>query len=1073
MGVIMLGLNAYNVLPKESVPDISINTFLVQTIYTGASVQDVESLITNPIEDVLESLDDVTDITSDSQMGTSQIMVSFEEGADMDQAEIDISKELNSLNLPEGAMDPFYIRFETGEMPIMSMTLTGDYNLTDLKVYAEILEDEMESISGIKSVDVSGGYDREIRVVVDFNSLSEYGVDINSVKNALQLSNINMPAGSKTLDKEEYNIRVDESFKSIEDIKNLVIYSNQKGTIFLSDVAEVSDSFKDPSTYSSTYVKGTNSTKKSTPAIYLTVFRESGYDIIGPATEIRELMDEAAGTLYPEDVVMLITSDQSVDVERDLNTVINNALSGLLTVIVVLFIFIGLNESLIVAAVIPLSLFISFVVMQYTGMTFNSISLLGYIIALGLLVDNAIVVMENVDRLREEGLDRNAAAKIGSNQVGPAIFAATITTICAFLPIAIMPGMIGKFLGIMPRAVMYTIGASLVVSVLITPALCARFLPKFKKDGKKYKLPKSMKNIVSVIFVMALVLFAFSDGGNVGAIPVIAAIFFGLLMILKEWIVARREKHPERPSFTEKYRVFVYSILQSWKKKALVLGLSFAVFVMAIMSIPMGILELELFPVEDPTSLTINIETPIGSLMEDTQKVVDVLEAKLFEYEEMESFSITIGQGGGNSMLGGGSGKNVAKIDVELIPIEDRSKTGNEIVTELRAVSKAIPGTVIEIEGASEMGPPTSGKDISLGIKGNDLEQVQQYAEMYYDILTTVEGVQEVAISTADGLKEVNIDIDNNRATHYGLNISSISQEIRNRISGTKVGVYKEEGDEYDVSIYYPEDRITSLSDIENMYFKANSGALIPFSEFAEITLTEGMEKISHENGKRIVTIDANVDPDLNATVVSKKFEELIAHIELPKGVERVTGGQMEDMAEQTGNLMFSFIVALLLVYIVLVIQFNSLLQPIVIMFSVPFALIGVFFGLIVTGNNLGMYAMMGTVALVGIAVNDAIVLIDYTNYLRGIGVKTKEAVAEAVKTRFIPVIATSLTTIGGVLPLAIYNKSFSQLGYAIIFGLFASTVLTLLIVPILYNGIHNVSKKFTEKTGLMTEDSI
>lgn len=1063
VSILLAGVYMYNIMPKEVVPDISMNQLVVYTIYPGASTSDVENLVTDEIEKLVEGLAEVEGVTSDTSTGVSQVIVTFDENADMDQAELDVNNAISDAKLPEGVMDPYVMVIEVGEIPIMTMTVTGDYDLVALKAFGETLQDHIEGIDGIREVELSGGYEREIQIIVDFNRLREYGISTDQLKNALQASNINLPAGEQTLDQEVMNIRVDEAFTSAEDIENLVLYSNQNQTVFLKDVAEVKDGYATPDEYSLVYIRDHSEEETATPAIYLSVFRESGYDIVGPCETINGYLDAAPGTDIPDDIEIIVTSDFSEDVNENLSTVMNNAIGGLLSVVIVLFIFIGLNESLIVSMVIPLSLFISMVVMEFVGITLNTISMTGFIIALGLLVDNAIVVMENVDRLREMGVDRVTASKAGANQVAPAVLAATLTTVAAFLPVAFTPGVSGQFLSILPKTVIFVILSSLVVSIVITPTLCSRFLSKYKKeDGHKSKKTSKKYRNGAAAFIFVLSIVAFANEGHIEVATIVAAVLFTSIYMVKVRL-SDKQVASGSPSFMAKYSTFVYELLESKGKKALIMILAVAVLIGSVMTVPLGILKLELFPYEEPTGVKIKIDAPAGTPLDDTLAIAQQAEAALYDYEDIESFNLKVGDGNTNK----------AVISTVLVDENERMMSSSELLSSLRADMAVIPGATFSLEEESAMSKMSGGKPIKVGLKGSDPEQLNDVANAYLAELQGIEGVVDAGLSTEGGMKEVKIDIDKNRAAYYGLNVASISQEIRNQISGVDVGTYKEDGEEYDITLYYQEDRIKGLKDFDKMFFTAQDGSLVNFHDVATIETVEGYGTITHDDGDRIIYVEAGIEPGYNTQVVNKAFEDAVADIPLPSGVEIAVAGEMEEMETQFKNMMFSFMVALVLVYIILVVQFNSLIQPIVILLSVPFAIIGVVFGLILTGNNLGIYAMTGVVALAGIAVNDAIVLIDYINYLRGLGKDRRTAVKEAVETRFIPVLATSLTTIGGVLPLALYNDMFSQLGFALIFGLISSTVLTLLIIPIVYYALDRLSERVSEKLGLFQEEAI
>jgi len=1039
MLIVGVGLYAYTQMPKESFPDIEINYIFVTTAYPGASVQDVESLVTDPIENALEGIEDLDVITSSSNANYSQVVLEFDEETDMSQAKLDVQTAVNDIRFEEGVLDPTVIQMESGEMPVMNLTLTGAYDLVDINDYAENLKSEFETVDGVKNIEISGGKEREIQISVDQSLLYEYGLTATSISNALAGSNVQLPLGSTALDHTEYSVRVDESIKTIAELENTIISTSAGGHVYLSDVATITDTYKAPDSEAYTYSIDFSQSQIATPVITMSVYRETGADIIGISDDIQALIASEKGDAYPKDLNVVITSDESDEVSESINTVLVSALGGLLVVIAVLFVFIGLNESLIVAMVIPLSLLISVTVMHFSGITINSVSMVGFVVALGLLVDNAIVVMENIDRFREMGLDRIKASKIGSNQVAPAVMAATITTVGAFIPLALQGGIMGQFISILPKTLVITILASFFVSIVITPNLSSRMLPKYKKENQKHS---TFRDILSVIFVFVLTAIAFLDDWQITKYTIIFALLFTGLVIIKIILRKRNEKKTgEHPGFIDKYAKWLSQFFDSRLKRWSIFLIAGIVLVLSIMTIPLGILELELLPSEEPNSATIDITAPEGYLLEDTYKVARNIEEELYTFSDVESFDMVIG----------GNKKNTATITVNFLDSDLREKSGYDLVDDLRAMSKNIPGADIDVKGQSELGMMTGDADISISIKGNDLNELNAVANQYLSVLKDIEGVDNPTVSSENGVKEITVEIDNNRAAYYGLSAGAIANDLRGRISGTTVGQYKESGENFDIVLYFDERPIDSVSKFETVHFTTPTGQKIPFSEVASLSYTEGMAKIEHSDGDKVVSVSANAKTGYNATVIGQTFEERVANIPLPEGLEIVSGGTMRETMEQTETMIVSFIVALLIVYTALVVQFNSFQQPLVILMSVPLALIGIIIGLIITGNNLGVFAMMGIVSLVGIAVNDAIVLVDFANYQRSIGHDIKTAITEAVKVRFLPVFATSLTTMGGVLPLALYNDMFSQLGFAIVFGLFASTVLTLLIIPVMY----------------------
>lgn len=1022
--IIFSGLYVYDAMPKESLPDIDINYVFVSTSYPGAAVEDVQSLVTQPIETKLGQMSGLIKINSVSLPSYSQVVLQFEDDADMKQAVLDVQTLVNDTPLPNGVLEPFVLQKDTGDLPIFKISLSGQADLAKIAEYANDLSSDIQLINGVRNVDISGEKIREIKLIIDESRLIEYGLTVEQVSQVLNNNNVQVPLGTTAIDLTNYSVRIDETYKTIQEIERTIVPLKTGGFIYLADIATVVDDYKAQDSKNYTFIQGDT---VSTPVISMSVFRETGADIIAISEEIRLLLSTLEQEL--SDVHLEVTLDESEKVSDSIDTVLINAIGGLLVVVAVLYIFIGLHESMIVSIVIPMSLLISIVAMNLFGITINSVSLVAFVVALGLLVDNAIVVMENIDRYREMKFDRVLSAKKGTNEVAPAVLAATVTTICAFLPLAFQDGALGQFIGILPKTLIIAIVASFFVSIVITPNLSAKLLPKFKAHKTSYT---SKEKIIAVGLVFALTFVAFMDDWQVTIHTMIFSILFAGIMLMKV-------SYKKESSLIEKYGCWLKQLMSSKGKKIGLLLTAFIILIMTLLTVPAGLLELELLPPEEPTAAEMAFTSPEGFLLDDMFTITQYAEAYLKTLEGVNSFDIEIG----------GNKSNVAVITVYFE--DEKNRTGDELVDEIKSFAKLIPGAEIKVKPLSSTKRLTGDADISISMTGEAFNALQVVSNQLIDILENMTEVDEITSSIDDGLKVLLIDIDDNRANYYGLSTAYIANNIRQRISGTTVGTYNENGQSIDMTLYYESDAIQSLSDFDEIFFSNTRGEKIPFSEVASIQITESKGKIEHLNGMQVVTVTANVKESYNPSEIGRIFSKTIEQIDLPEGVTFTDDGQFGQTQEQLVEMLISFMIAIVLVYVVLVIQFNSFKQPFVILMSVPLSLIGVLIGLILTGNNLGVYAMMGVVSLVGIAVNDAIVLVDFANLLRKEGKDVKDAIVKSVQVRFLPVLATSLTTMGGVLPLALYNSTFSQLGYAIIFGLFSSTVLTLLIVPVLY----------------------
>lgn len=1062
IAIILIGGLFYQQLPRESFPDSAFNAAVTYALYPGASAEDVEASIVNPIEKKLNDVDGVESVTAIAQEGVGQVIVQYDYDKNPEDMLRTFRSKVSEIDFPDGVSDFEIIEFTTSEIPIFRFAITGDYDLTELKNIGVEYQKDIEAINGVTKVELVGGYDREIRVEFDYDQLSKHNLNVNTVRNAIQSTNINYPIGGKALDGENFSLRVNESFESIEDVRNLIISSSGNATLRLKDIAKVYDGYADVESFSSLYVNVKGKSTESNPAVYLSVFRDGGTDTVGIGNQIKNLIEEGKGSIYPSDMTFFITQDDSVQVQEDLNSVVDNAVSGLLVVIVVLFLFIGFRESLIVATVIPLSLLISIIAMHYTGLTFNQLTLMGFIIALGMLVDNAIVVMENIDRLRDKGLGKIDAAKVGLNQIAPAILAATLTTVVAFVPLASLSGALGQTIKSLPLTIIFVLSASLFVSLAITPVLSSRFLSEFKiseRDRSK-GIKGTIRKYGAVLIIFALTLYAFEIDGKFGVFAWSMAIIFAGLMYFKQCYLEKNAEKIDEHNFISKYGDFLKKLVSSRWKRILVAVISLIVFIASIATIPLGVIDLETFPQEEASNFTINITAPTGYLLNDTKAVVYDFEKILFEYESIESYNTDIGS----------FADNEARITVELVDDDYRNQKTSEIINELLVKMKSIPGAEFRISEQRQQGGPPTEAPIKIGLRGQNLEELKEYADQYLEVLEEIDGVRNPYSNASPGLRQVKINVNNEKAANLGLSPAMIATSLSNSINGINLGTFKDANDEVDIVGYVDNKRIESVKDFEKINFINPRGQRVNFTDVCDLTFDEGISIINHESLERVVYIQAQTFQGVNTKNVIDEFNKKVNAIQLPIGVERYDGGELENLDELINDIIRSLIIAIILVFIVLALQFNSLTQPIVILISVPLAFIGVVIGLIVTNNPLGAYAMMGGVALVGIAVNDAIVLVDFANYLRAQGKDKYEAITGAVKTRFMPVLATSLTTMGGVLPLALKNPTFEQMAYVIIFGLFASTVLTLFIIPNIYIINDNLMGTIKNKFGIFQD---
>jgi HAE1 family hydrophobic/amphiphilic exporter-1 len=1020
--LVSMGIVGLLNLPKESLPEIVFPSLTIQTVYPGANAEDVEFLVTEKIENRVKDFSDISGIVSETEFGISTITLDFNEGVDINLKKLEIDNVLNEMSFPDGVFAPRSFIFTTSEIPLMNLAVTGDYTQEQLTIIGKEIASMIEGVKGIDTVSISGGVEREIEVVLRELSMMKYDVEYNDVKNAMIAQNYTTPIGELDLNGVRYNLRIDERFQTIDDIKQTKINPD----LSISDVADVYDGLKSITSYSRSYIRGINDT--SEPSIFLSVSRKVGSDVISTTQEIKDLIENEKGLIYPNDVNVSISNALADNVENDLDKIQSSAWSGLIVVIIVLFLFIGIKESLIVSITIPLSLLGTLGLLSVFGITFNTFAILGLIVALGLLVDNSIIVMENIDRLRKKGFSVNDAAFYGTNQVGYPITSSTMTTLAAFFPLAILPGILGDFVSTIPITIMITISVSLFVSIVITPSLATRIL----KHESRVHINDKLKSLLSVLLVMILSGYAFYDPDN-AILMVVMVTIFGSLMLLK---VLFAKSGLETSNLTRRYSSMIEWIVKTKVRSALILIVGIVVLTTSFSMFFTGLLKIAFFPNGEPTSITINVDTVGGTTLERTDDVTKEIENLLYNNEAVTQFNTTIG---GNEI-------DSARLAVDLSDDAD----GFEQLDLIDKQLSQIPGAEITIESVVA-GPPV-GKPIELKIVGNDLRLNEGVAEEVLTRLRKIEGVYNIESSATQGVPQLLIDIDKNLGLTYGVTAVQIGNQLRGELTGIKATTVTIGQEEIDVFIRKDKSLINNISEVENLFVATPASNMLTLKSISDVKEQSGVSSILREDGKRLIRITADLREGYNVNDVVKIIEDEFTESNLPKGVSIQFGGDVAGIEQNFGNLFQSMILAVFLVFMILTVQFNSIKQPFIVLTTIPMAAIGVIWGLIITGNEFGFYAFMGLVALVGIAVNDAIVLIDYINYLRKEGYDIKDAIKDAGKTRFNPVLATTLTTISGVLPLAFKEAYYAQFSFALIFGLMITTLLTLIMIPSIYN---------------------
>lgn len=1046
--IVTIGIFGFSTLPKESLPEIILPTISIQGIYPGASSESVETLLVDKIETALTTVDNIEEITSDSRFGLAFITVNFIEETDINFKKLEIDSILNNLSFPDGVTKVESSIFRTSEIPLMNISVSGETDIFTLTTIGEDIADRLEQVPGIESVTVYGGLEREIHIIVNHIRMLEYGVTFSDVRQSLKGINVALPLGALDLNGVHYNLKVDERLTTLKKIENVLVKTVTGNDIFIRDFATVVESSEEITSFSQTYSEG-----RLVPSVFLQVVRKSGADVIGTSKRVKEIMTTESGRLYPSEVKISYANDLSKSVGDDLENIEASALSGLIVVILVLFLFIGIKEAMVVSITIPLSLLATIGVLNFFNMTFNTFVVLGLIVALGLLVDNSIIVMENISRYRLMGKSMMDSADIGTNQVSLPILAATLTTLAAFFPLAILSGTLGDFVSTIPITIMITLVMSLIVSITITPTLSVRLLKPL--NLMKEKKRTWLKTLFSVLLVGGLAFYAFNSNGERLTLGLIALLIFSGLALIKS-----KSEHTftEKSKWVKNYHKVIKAIIYGKWQKLVVLLTGLLLFLGSFSLFALGSVQVSFFPQSEPDSLIISVDAPGGVTLEETSEIVQKIENRLIQIPEIDLFNTTVG------------GDEIDKAVINMTFKKEKERSGFDIREDIEEGLKRIPGAEIFIEAQSQ-GPPID-RPIVIKIVGRDLEDMTGLANAYKDLLTTIEGVYNVELSSKTGVPQLLIDIKERKALSYGLSVQAISDQIRGQVEGIVATTIEDSREEIDIKIKKSETAIGDKKEIENLYIVSPTGVQLPISSLAEVIEVPGVSNIRHEDRERVIFVEADLRESYNINAVIGQFNRKRQDIDIADDIYVQIGGDIEGIQDSFLELFQSMILAVFLVFIILTVQFRSIAQPFVILLTVPMAIIGVLWGLTITQNDFGFYAFMALVALVGIAVNDAIVLIDYANQLRVSGKGLKESVIEAGLTRINPVLATTMTTISGVLPLAFRDVYYAQFSFSLVFGLLVTTILTLVFIPLLYVLLEGFKLRFTSlsKGGLVDE---
>ncbi len=1014
--ITVMGVVSYITLPREANPDITIPFVIVSTPYPGVSPSDVESLVTQELEKELKSIENLKEMRSSSKEGVSAITVEFDPSMNIDEALQKVRDKVNIAkpNLPEDADEPIITEINFSNIPIMIVNVSGKYGLARLKKVAENLQDKIEQTPGVLDVKLAGGLEREVMVDVDPEKLRSYRLGLQDVVDTIKDENVTIPGGAIDIGDYKYLVRVPGEFENPMIIKDLVIQSRGLRPIYIRDVANVSFGFKDADSYAR--LNGVD-------CVSLSVTKRSGENIIEVSDAIKKLMDSELLTL-PRTTKISITADQSKMTRSLLSDLENNIISGLLLVLIVLFFFLGLKVAVFVALSIPLSMLISFMALQGLGFSLNMVVLFSLILALGMLVDNAIVIVENIYRHAEEGSPPVKAAIEGTAEVAKPVIASTVTTLCAFFPMVFWPGIMGEFMTYLPYTLTVTLTSSLFVALVINPTLCATLL---HVKGAKKKVTEMTEAEL------------------------------GPLM-----------------------RIYRRVLVVALKRPLVTVASSIASLVLMLVAYGYLGQGVEFFPDVEPSKIFVDIEAPTGTNIEASNAIAQKMEKFVSGYDDMETNVTSVGVSTNQfDFTGAGEAgpSHKSRIAVDFIDREERKRSTKISIDKLRKQAATVIGANVEVN-QEEMGPP-SGPPINIEVSGNDYLTIAKLSYKVKELLENIPGLADIKSDYSPGKPELNIKIDREMAGRYGFTTRDIALDIRTAINGAKASKYRVGKDEYDIRVRLNLDRRDRMEKLNNLFIRHEEN-VAPLSSFAKITTSAGYGDIAHIDQKRVITLSAELEAGVNANaalaIVQKAIKE---KIDIPEGYRVAYTGQNEDQQESETFLEKAFVGALFLIAFVLILQFNSVATPFIILSSVILSLIGVLLGLMITKTPFGVVMTgVGVISLAGVVVNNAIVLLDYTIQLRERGMEKLSAIITAGMTRLRPVLLTAITTILGLLPMAIgvsfdfmefkwitssdSSDWWGPMAVAVVFGLGFATILTLVVTPTLYSLLDSMSYRLT-----------
>jgi len=1088
----VFGILSYKSIPKEQFPEIVVPTFIVSTIYPGTSPTDIENLITRPLEKNIKSINGVKKITSNSVQDFSTIAIEFNANIDVADAKRKVKDAVDKTkkDLPNNLIaDPDVFEVDLSEIPIMNINLSGDIDLSRLKRYAEITQDKIEAFKEITRVDIIGALDREIQVNVDMYKMQAASVSFNDIDRAIANENVTISGGTIDLQGMRRSIRISGEFNDMEDIKTIYLKSSSGALVALNEIAEITDTHKEQESYAR--LNGQN-------VVTLNVIKKNGQNLLEASEKIKEVLAELQTTKYPSNLKVTITGDQSKFTKSTLEDLNNTIIIGFVLVTIVLMFFMGLTNAIFVGLSVPLSMALCYIVIPGFGYTMNMLVMFSFIFALGIVVDDAIVVVENTHRIFKQfkgKLSIKNAAKMAAGEVFTPILSGTLTTIAPFFPLIFWPGMTGKFMHFIPVVLILTLFASLIVAYIINPVFAVTFMKHDDENEYSHNKKKMFRN-AGLIAVIALI-FYISGSFGIGNFLVFISLFFIFHNLIGYKIILKFQQN-FLPRLMNKYEQLLRWVLHKRRPYYALLSM-ILLFVLTMVITAITKPKIVFFPASDPQYIYTYITLPVGTDVKVTDSITQVVERRIQNAvgknnPVVESIIANVSIGASENMFDRTSTSNKGKVTVAFVEFSKRKGVSTtKYLEKIRESVKGIPGAEISVN-ANVMGPPAAGKPVNIEISGDNLEDLIQTTSDFkkYVESLNIPGIEQLKSDLDNSKPELVINIDRERANREGISTGQIGMEIRTAVLGKETSKFREDENQYPIQLRFEESvrkNIDKLLNLKITFRDMNSGLLkqIPLSTIAKVDYVNTYGGIKRKNVKRVITLGSNVLSGYNTNEIVTKINNAIPNFNKKEGVEIVLTGENEDMKDSMSFLSKAMLLSLCLILFILITQFNSISKPIIILSEVFFSIIGVLLGFIIFGMDISVVMTgMGIVALAGIVVRNGILLVEFTDVLKQRGLRTREAIVKAGRTRITPVILTATATMLGLIPLAVgFNinfetlfthlnphmffggdsmRFFGALAWTIIFGLSIATFLTLIIIPAMYFIIYSAKVKVTKR---------